>query len=513
MINVLQCGETGGRVTIDEATRGMEQVAQNPHSPGISGPRGWELVVCQGLLGSCCHTRVRWWGMATVHRTARVRLRVTTSQSRRGFGLLRAGGDVWAALIEVNEARFRRGARPIANYQEWCREIVGVRVGELSVAAMRSVVRRYSDGFFQTAARKRAGERARYPRRKRRLFPLRWYHGTFTIEGNRVRLSTARGTPDLRVRLARPIPYPLEQVRAVTLLVDAGRLVLDVTAAVPVQRHDLDPERIAGIDLGIIHPYAVTARDDALLVSGRALRAEERLHLADTKARARRMSPKAPRRGQRGSRRWRKLRAAQRRAEARHRRRIRQAHHEAAATVIAWAVARRIGTLVVGDPKHITDRDAGRCQNWRLRAWRRSHLTQVLEDKGALHSVRVVRVDERGTSSTCPECRRPVPKPRGRTFSCPHCAHRGQRDLIAARNIAGKVAGGITASPLVVTHRRAGHPPARRDRRRHQMDQARRSSPAPGRPEPAGSRSKTKLFEDQPSAATSADTANIANVA
>ena len=302
-----------------------------------------------------------------------------------------------------------------------------------------------------------------------------------------------------------------------TLLVDARHLVVDVTAAIPVGVHDVDPDRVGGVDLGIIHPYALAAREEALLVSGRALRAEERLHLADTKARTRRMSPKAPRRGQRGSRRWRKLRATQRRAEARHRRRIHQAHHEAAKTVIGWALDRRIGTLVVGDPKHITHRDAGRHQNWRVHAWRRTHLTQVLADKAALAGIRVVRVDERGTSSRCPHCQRPVNKARGRTanFSCPHCGHRGHRDLIAARNIAGKHPGGTTTStPVVVTHRRAGHPPARRDRRRHHMDQnldqARRSCPTPGRP--PGSRSKTNPFEDQttPTPATADNVANLA---
>ena len=68
-----------------------------------------------------------------------------------------------ATLIAVNEVRFRRRARPIANYQEWCREIAGVRVGELSVAAMRSVVRRYSDAFFVSVARKHSGETGPLP--------------------------------------------------------------------------------------------------------------------------------------------------------------------------------------------------------------------------------------------------------------------------------------------------------------------------------------------------------------
>jgi Probable transposase len=288
---------------------------------------------------------------------------------------------VWAALIDVNQARFRGHAKPIFGYQNWCHEIAGVTVGELSVTAIRSVVRRYSDACFVTAARKRAGEHARYPRRKKGLVPLRWSSGTFSIEHQRVRLSVAQGAPECWVRLGRPIPYPIESLRSVTLLVDAGRLVLDVTAGLDVKDHDLDSGRVAGVDLGIIHPIAASTAEQGLLVSGRALRAEERLHLADTKARARRMAPKAPRRGQRGSKRWRQLRAKQRRAEAASRRRVRQSHHEAAKHLIEWAVAQRVGTLAVGDPHGITNKDVGRVHNRRLRTWRRTHLMNAICDE------------------------------------------------------------------------------------------------------------------------------------
>src|SRR6202023_2128981 len=101
-------------------------------------------------------------------------------------------------------------------------------------------------------------------------------------------------------------------------------------------------------------------------ISGRAVRAEARLHLADTKARDRKMAPKTPRRGQRGSKRWRQLRAKQRRAEAASRRRVRQAHHEAAKHLIDWAITQRVGTLVVGDPRGITNKDVGPVHNRRL---------------------------------------------------------------------------------------------------------------------------------------------------
>jgi IS605 OrfB family transposase len=330
------------------------------------------------------------------------------------------------------------------------------------------------------------------------LVPVRWHTGTFTVEGNRVRVSVAPGAPACWLRLARPIPYPAGTLRAVTLLLDAGRLALDVTAGLDVEHHDLDPGRVAGVDLGIIHPVAAHGPEAALLVSGRALRAEDRLHLADTKARQRRMSPKQPRRGQRGSRRWRKMRAAQRRAAAASGRRVRLGHHEAARSLIDWAIDQRIGTLTVGDPTGITNQDAGAVHNRRLRSWRRTHLMGAIVDKAALAGITVRRVDERGTSSTCPSCRRRVPKPAGRNFSCPHCGHTGHRDLVAAHNIAANSGGTTTTSLLVVEHRRVGTPTQRRDRRRHQMD-TRRSCPASGRPTtPSGESLAEKPCEDQP---------------
>ena len=55
------------------------------------------------------------------------------------------------------------------------------------------------------------------------MMAVRWYHGTFTLDGRVLHLPVARGCPPLRVRLDRALPYPAGQVRSVTLLSDAGR--------------------------------------------------------------------------------------------------------------------------------------------------------------------------------------------------------------------------------------------------------------------------------------------------
>ena len=418
-----------------------------------------------------------------LHRTALIRLGLTRRQTGRCYGLLRSAGDVWAWLVDLNRQRLQQDAQPVTGYPALCRELTAIGgFGELSVVGARSVLHRYADAWREAARRRRNGQHARFPRRKRAMVPVRFYRGTFLLEEKRVRLPVAKDQPELWVRLARPIPYPAEQVRAVTLLHDGGRLWLAVTAAIPIQQdHDLDPALVAGVDLGIIHPYAVVTRDAGLLVSGRAIRAENYLHLRDQQARQARVARRAPKPRQRGSRRWRRHRARVRQVEARHRRRVHQAQHEAARQVIAFAVRQRVGIMLVGDPKGITDRDAGRAHNLRLRQWRRTSLAQALRDKAEEVGIEVRLVDERGTSSTCPACRQRVPKPKGREFHCRECGFKGHRDLVGAQNIAVKHGGGNTSAglPVLVEHRRAGIVPARRDRRRHLHDGGR----GPARPQ------------------------------
>jgi IS605 OrfB family transposase len=265
----------------------------------------------------------------------------------------------------------------------------------------------------------------------------------------------------------------------VTLLAEGRRLYVDVCAEVPLDTYGAgeapDPEKVAGVDLGIIHPYVLAGPNGALVVSGRAMRAESRLHLAESKARERAVARRSPGRGQRGSRRWRKFRARTKVLEARHRRRLDQARYEAAREVVTYAKEHRIGTLVLGDPRGLLGRDSGARQNLAVRNWRVGRLISALRDRAELAGIAVVLVDERGTSSTCPRCAARVAKPKGRGFVCHHCELRAHRDVVGAANIASRSPRGgivIDLSGLVTTHRRAGrHLPGRtrRDPRRVAM--------------------------------------------
>ena len=257
---------------------------------------------------------------------------------------------------------------------------------------------------------------------------------------------------------------------------------------------------------------------EGLVVSGRALRAECRLHLQEQKARSAALARRAPAKGKAGSRRWKKSRQRSRRLEARHRRRLAQARHEAAREVVSFAVSRRIGTVVVGDPTGVLENDAGRRHNKRVRDWRPGELIACLKDKAEQAGIAVVVTDERTTSSTCPRCRRRVPKPAGRRFSCKNCGLVGHRDLVGAVNIAAKVPGGgktTVSMPETVTHRRGGrHLPgagrSRRDPRRTRLQIERRRARVlarrgpPRQENPAGSSSPARFSagEDPPTGAS-----------
>ena len=145
-----------------------------------------------------------------VYRTARVGLRVTRAQRRRMVRLLVSAGDVWACVLELNTWRQARQGRLLVSYQELCRELACAgpnTFGELDSVGARSVLRRYSDAWFAAAKRRRKGDqRARFPRRRRALMPLRWHHGTFTLQARRLRIPVARGRPPLWVRLDRDLP-------------------------------------------------------------------------------------------------------------------------------------------------------------------------------------------------------------------------------------------------------------------------------------------------------------------
>ena len=110
---------------------------------------------------------------ATLHRSARIPIRATRAQRRRLFGLMRSAGDVRALVLDCNRQLREWKMAPVVSYQALCREIAGMTFGELDMVGARSVLRRYSSEWFEAAKRRKAGENASFPRRKKALLSVR----------------------------------------------------------------------------------------------------------------------------------------------------------------------------------------------------------------------------------------------------------------------------------------------------------------------------------------------------
>jgi hypothetical protein len=65
----------------------------------------------------------------TVMRTARVALRVTPAQRRRGVEIRRAPADAWAGLIEFNAVRVARGGQGVFGFAALWRELTDADLG------------------------------------------------------------------------------------------------------------------------------------------------------------------------------------------------------------------------------------------------------------------------------------------------------------------------------------------------------------------------------------------------
>jgi transposase len=289
-------------------------------------------------------------------------------------------------------------------------------------------------------------------------------------------LCTARGYANLELALSGDHPYDPELVRAVRLTEQAGELFMDITTWVAVAPAEVSPETVAGVDPGIIHPLAIATADQALLVSGRAVRAEEFLHLEDQKARQRKMATKrgplrakAGQARRTGSRRWRQLARSQRRAEAKDRRVVKLAANRAARLAAGFMVANHVSLAVIGNPTGTEKKGAGREQDRRTARWARTHQRDALCYRLEEVGISAVLTEERGTSSLCPTCGAKAAK-KGRRLVCTilTCNKSHHRDVAGAQNMVTKL--GHAPSEIARTeHRRVGAP-ARRDRRRHLYD-------------------------------------------
>ena len=284
----------------------------------------------------------------------------------------------------------------------------------------------------------------KYPWRTKRFYPVSWPAQAVSKEKGRVILPMGKG----RKSLVLPIDLP-ENSGACTLVWNNG-FELHVCIEV-LQAKEAPGENRATVDLGEIHLAAVTTdTNNALIVTGRGIRSLKRQRNQQLGKIAKKQA-----RCQKHSRRWKNLQRAKNKQCRRAERRIRDMRHKATRQVIDFCVKNEVGTLFIGNPHGVRNRDYGRHHNQRMALWEYGKDIDYISHKAKAAHISCFTGSERGTSSQCPCCGHKH-KPKGRNWACRVCGFHGHRDLVGSVNMHPVAFGTQVEFPHSFTYLRPG---------------------------------------------------------
>jgi putative transposase len=353
---------------------------------------------------------------------------------------------VWNRCMETHkEARLAHALWPGQ------RELEQATKGQfaLNAQAVQQIVHAFLANVetTRTLRREHPEMRMQYPWRTKQFYPVKWPKQAVHREKGRVVLPMGKGRPSFVLSLALP-----DNAGACTLVWNRG---FELHICVEVPQAEAAPGTIqATVDLGEIHLAAITTNTGkAMIVTGRGIRSLKR-----QRSRQLGQLAKKQNRCKKHSRRWKKLQRARNKVCRRAERRIRDLRHKATRQIIDFCVEHKVGTLFIGNPHGVRNRDSGRHHNQRMSLWEYGHDIDYLTHKSKHARISCSTGSERGTSSRCPRCGHRH-KPKGRNWVCRACGFRGHRDLVGSVNMHRDAFGIHVMFPRSFTYRRPG--PAR----------------------------------------------------
>jgi putative transposase len=306
------------------------------------------------------------------------------------------------------------------------------------------------EGFYdvcKVATRQRqSGLDMRYPHRRKYYRTTTWKSTGIRVRGGMLLLARARGLEPICVALpGNFLAHPASVYKQVELVWDraARHYNWHVTLEDGVTPVPAPGNTIVAVDLGEIHPAALTDGHDAVVITARRLRAA---HQYTAKRLAEIQAKQASK--QKHSGRWKQLQRRNHRFLAQQKRRTRDIEHKVARAVVGWAKERGAGTLAIGDVRDIADgkRMAAKSQQ-KIALWSHGKVRQYLTYKATAAGLYVELVDEHHTSKTCPRCGHQY-KPRGRVYRCSVCGLVAHRDAVGAVNLLSRKVHGALAKIL-----------------------------------------------------------------
>jgi putative transposase len=369
----------------------------------------------QGTSLSCRVMRVRF------HRTAGITR--TSDRMRRSMAVL------WNDMVRVH-LRIRR------SHWKWPRQKAfdahfirrKERYGGLPSACVQQAVRKFFGNIKTTQANRKLGLKARFPWRDQKRYGTVVFRGDLVAwQGGELRLGGGNGSPALSI----PLREDPGRILKAELCYD--EVLITVESRARVQERDTAGEPVISAgDPGQRWAWTfLSSHGESLMINGRAIVAEK---IRREKKRAYQKAYQAHRKP--GSRRQKKTNRTMARQKAKSVRRIRDVNHKVTHQVVEWGVETGQTRMILSQPTGIAKARGGRSQRQRNGYWEYGQQSRLIEYKAA-GRIEIVRAEERGTSSTCPQCKHRY-HPSGRTFRCPNCGWSGHRDLVGSGNQLGR---------------------------------------------------------------------------
>jgi putative transposase len=360
-------------------------------------------------------------------------------------------GRVYTRILTTHYRVYRKKGR-------WLTHFTARRLDDFYGAADERLLNSASideaqEGFYKACKTARAcrklGLGVKYPHKPKKFRTTVWNKNAIRVADGTLLLSRARGLERLRVRLSDSLPVgSILEVRLVYdrvsrkynwhFVIEDGQAPLDAPGV-----------NVAAVDLGEVHPAAVSDGSESMVFAARELRAVLQFRHKRLAAIQRLQAAKV-----KGSRAWKKLQRRKTRFLARQARRARDIEHKVSRAVVNWMVERGVGTLAMGDVRDVADgKRLNTKSQQKVSSWGHGKMRQYITYKAEGAGITVELVDEAYSSQTCPMCGQRH-KPAGRVYACPVCGFRGHRDgqvgavNLLSRFIHGDV-GQVRPPPLV----------------------------------------------------------------
>ncbi|MFP5269976.1 RNA-guided endonuclease InsQ/TnpB family protein [Coleofasciculus sp.] len=316
---------------------------------------------------------------------------------------------------------------------------------ELHSQSIQLVCRAFIGNIDSTKSNRQQGlKNIKYPWRDKKFYPAHWHGQAVKHQKGKTVLSMGKGRKPI------VLPIEIDPYCTIAKLVWSRGFELHVSHNVEVSPQ-VKSDVTAAIDLGEIHlATVVTSSGEGLIVTGRGIRSLKRHRHKQLRQIVKKQS-----RCKKGSRRWQKLQRAKNKLLLRTERRIKDLRHKATTSVVSFLKAQGVSQVYIGNPDGVRRKNSGRKHNQRMAGWEYGTDIDYLTYKCKIAGIKASDGNERGSSSTCPECGHRH-KPRSRNWKCPKCKFTDHRDLVGAVNIHHIGFGKKIVMPTRITYLRPG---------------------------------------------------------